>query len=315
MQSWNRSGGSGFSIGPHSLTPAIKNIIIANVVVFLFMNLLGSGANTFVRYMGLNPELVFTHGMIWQPVTYMFLHGGMMHLFMNMLILWLFGTELEMLWGAREFYRFYFVTGIGAGIFSIVPYLIGVLTQGASFAPMIIGASGAIYGILLAFALTWPDRTVYLYFIMPIKVKHLMLIMGVITFFSVGNQDGVSHVTHLGGLLVAWLYLRFHGNYRHLSLNLNFNFNLKKDLPRWFKKLKNIRFEQDDGNKSGFRPKGKSANSGWHKVENQQNPDRTRTELDRLLDKINRIGYEQLSDTEKKRLYELSSDISRNQPN
>ena len=311
MQSWNNSGGSGFSIGPRALTPAIKNIIIANVAVFLFMNLLGSGVGIFVHYLGLNPELVLTRLMIWQPFTYMFLHGGAMHLFMNMLILWLFGTELEMLWGQREFYRFYFITGIGAGLFSVVPYFIGVLTQGASFAPVIIGASGAIYGILLAFALTWPNRTVYLYFIMPMKVKYLMLIMGIITFLSVGNQDGVSHLTHLGGLLVAWLYLRFHGNYQNL------NFNLKQDFSRIIDKIKNIRFEQEGDQPTSSRPKHQGKNSGWHKVENNPipNPDRTRSELDRLLDKINRVGYEQLSDAEKKRLYELSSNISHHQPN
>ncbi|MCF7797029.1 MAG: rhomboid family intramembrane serine protease [Lentisphaeria bacterium] len=302
------------SIGPRGLTPAIKNIIIINVAVFLFLNLLGRNAGILVHYFGLNPELVLTRVMIWQPVSYMFLHGGFMHLFMNMLMLWLFGTELEMLWGRREFYRFYFITGIGSGILSIVPYIVGVLTQGTSFSPVIIGASGAVYGILLAFALTWPDRTVYLYFIMPVKVKHLMIFMGIITFLSVGNRDGVSHVTHLGGLLVAWLYLRYHGNYR--GFNLNFN------LRDWLKKLKRIQFVQD--NDTPGRGSGGSRMSGfggWQKVGRSDesptdvDPGRARAELDHLLDKINRIGYEQLSEEEKKRLYELSQDIAKHEPN
>ncbi|MCF7800709.1 MAG: rhomboid family intramembrane serine protease [Candidatus Marinimicrobia bacterium] len=312
MNSWQHQGGQRMSIGPRGLTPAIKNIIIINIAVFLFLNLLGRNAGFLVHYFGLNPELVLTRVMIWQPVSYMFLHGGFMHLFMNMLMLWLFGTELEMLWGRREFYRFYFITGIGSGILSIVPYIVGVLTQGTSFSPVIIGASGAVYGILLAFALTWPDRTVYLYFIMPVKVKHLMIFMGIITFLSVGNRDGVSHVTHLGGLLVAWLYLRYHGNYRGFKLNLNWR--------EWLKKLKKIQFVQDhDESKRGSG--GSRRTNGWHKVNQSddapggEDRDNARAELDHLLDKINRIGYEQLSEVEKKRLYELSQDIARHQPN
>lgn len=300
------------SIGPRGLTPAIKNIIIINVAVFLLLNLLGRNAGVLVHFFGLNPELVLTRLMIWQPVSYMFVHGGFMHLFMNMLMLWLFGTELEMLWGRREFYRFYFITGIGSGILSIVPYVVGVITQGTSFSPVIIGASGAVYGILLAFALTWPDRTVYLYFIMPVKVKHLMIFMGIITFLSVGNRDGVSHVTHLGGLLVAWLYLRYHGNYRGFNLNL--------DWRHWLKKLQKIKFVQDDDT-SQRRTGGSGRPKGWHRVDGaddastDMDPDEARAELDHLLDKINRIGYEKLSDHEKKRLYELSQDIARHQPN
>ena len=279
------------------------------MVVFLLMQLSGRGVGTFVRLFGLNPELVFTHLMVWQPITYMFLHGGFMHIFMNMLMLWLFGTELEMLWGAREFYRFYFITGVGSGIFSVVPYVIGVLTQGSSFSPAIIGASGAIYGVLLAFALTWPNRTVYLYFIMPVKVKHLMIFMGLITFFSVGNQDGISHITHLGGLLIAWLYLRYHGNYRGFDLHFNWR--------SWLNKLKQIRFVDDDRSKyrNDHTVKHSEPEGEWKRVDRNRHPDDARAELDRLLDKINRIGYEHLTESEKKRLYELSQDIARHQPN
>ena len=306
MQQWQHPNNSALSIGPRRLTPAIKNIIIANVAVILLMQMTGSGIGKFVRLFGLNPELVFTRFTIWQPVTYMFLHGGFMHIFVNMLMLWLFGTELEMLWGERKFYRFYFITGIGAGVFSAVPYVIGVLTQGSSFSPTIIGASGAIYGVLLAYALTWPNRTVYLYFIMPVKVKHLMLFMGLVTFLSVGNQDGVSHITHLGGLLIAWLYLRYRGNYRGFDLHL--------DWRHWLNKLKQIRVVNDKQTHDNRQRPGKQRNGDeWKRVDPYPGDDRV--ELDRLLDKINRIGYEHLTESEKKRLYELSQTIARHQPN
>src|SRR5206468_6468835 len=127
-------------------------------------------ATTFVRsielvaILGLVPERVIRTLWIWQPVTYMFLHGGILHILFNMLALWMFGTELERLWGTRYFLKFYFVTGIGAGVLTVLFSLLPFDFAQEVYFSNIIGASGAIYGLLLAFGLYFPDRPLYMYF-------------------------------------------------------------------------------------------------------------------------------------------------------
>jgi membrane associated rhomboid family serine protease len=140
--------------------------------------------------------------MLWQFVTYMFLHGGVFHIFFNMLTLYMFGNELERHWGTGGFLRYYFITGIGAGICS---WLVAMNSWA-----VIIGASGAIYGLLLAYGLMFPNRIVYLNFLLPLKVKWLVLIMGAMAFLSsiAGSDPGVSSIAHLSGMLVGYLYLR-----------------------------------------------------------------------------------------------------------
>jgi len=143
---------------------------------------------------------------LWELVTYLFLHGGWFHIIFNMFALWMFGSDLESLWGGRKFLFYYFLTGIGAGIMDV--------TLNAVFHPAIpsatIGCSGAIYGLLLAYGMIFPDRPIYLYMIIPIKAKWFVVIMGAIEFVSSfsGPGSGVSHVAHLGGMLFGYLYLR-----------------------------------------------------------------------------------------------------------
>lgn len=192
-------------------TRAVKTIIVANVAVFvlqIFARFLGT--SFFEIYFGLIPARV-THGfMVWQFVTYMFLHGGVFHILFNRLMLYMFGNELERLWGFQKFVRYYFVTGIGAGICS---WVVGVNSPSVT-----IGASGAIYGLLLAYGLTYPNRIVYFSFLFPIRVKWMVLIMGGIAFLSSigGSTDGIAHVAHLGGMLAGYLYLKGEG-WRGLS--------------------------------------------------------------------------------------------------
>lgn len=187
------------------LTPAVKTLLIANVAVFLFQYVAGALTQARLdRLFGLVPFEVTHHLFLWQLVTYMFLHGGLLHIGFNMLALWMFGTELESLWGTRRFTRFYFITGIGAGICS-------TLAAWNSFIP-IIGASGAIYGLLAAYGILFPERTILLYFVIPIKAKYFVILMGLLAFWSsvTASGSGVAHVAHLGGMLFGWLYLR-HG--------------------------------------------------------------------------------------------------------
>jgi len=196
---------SSFSFGPGPLSITLKALIAANVVMFLVT----SFVHEVVPYLGLVPTLVLHRFWVWQVATYMFLHGGIFHIVFNMLALWMFGAELERIWGTRYFLKFYFVTGIGAGIltvlFSTLPFGFAQQIQQS----IVIGASGAIYGLMLAYALYFPDRPIYMYFVFPIPAKIFVAIMGAIAFFSsLSEAGGVANATHLGGLLVAYLFLK-----------------------------------------------------------------------------------------------------------
>lgn len=154
-------------------------------------------------YLGLVSILVWKKYFLWQLLTYIFLHGGISHLLFNLLGLWMFGGELENYWGSRKFLRYFLFCGIGAGICTVVfsPY---------QFIP-VIGASGAIYGILLAFGWLFPNRLIYIYFLFPIPAKYMVIIYGLIELFSSmeGTGGGIAHLTHLGGLLFGFFYMAY----------------------------------------------------------------------------------------------------------
>src|SRR5512138_1028973 len=159
------------------VTRTVKLLIIANVAVFILQMLTRALGNySLVAYFGLVPAAVTEDLWVWQFVTYMFLHGGVFHIFFNMLTLFMFGNELERYWGTSRFLKYYSLTGIGAGVCS---WLAAMHSQS-----VIIGASGAIYGLLLAYGMLYPNRVVYLNFLLPVKVKWLVVIMGVMAFFS-----------------------------------------------------------------------------------------------------------------------------------
>jgi membrane associated rhomboid family serine protease len=184
-------------------TRTVKALITVNVAVYVLQILFHLLRSTFLDlYFGLVPVRVTREGMLWQLGTYMFLHGGVFHLFFNMLTLYMFGNELERYWGTRRFAGYYFVTGIGAGVCS---WLVAMHSWA-----VIIGASGAIYGVLLAYGLTYPNRIVYLNFLLPLKVKWLVLIMGAVAFLASigGSEPGVANIAHLSGMAVGYLYLK-----------------------------------------------------------------------------------------------------------
>ncbi len=200
------------------MTPGVKNLLLANIAIFILQFLAPVLNDFLIRLFGLVPALAFQHFFIWQFVTYMFLHGGIGHIFFNMFALWMFGVELERTWGTKEFIKFYFLTGIAAGLST-------ALFSWGSVIPTI-GASGAIYGILAAFALFFPDRYVYLYLLFPIKMKYLALIMGAMEFLFAYQQaqTGIAHIAHLGGMVVGFIYLRY--RYRNWGIGQNFFKNL-----------------------------------------------------------------------------------------
>jgi len=185
------------------LTPVVKKLLIACTACFVLQTFGQQflGLNI-TRIFGLTPLLVVAKLSLWQLVTYIFLHGGLFHLLFNMLALFMFGCELERIWGARRFTKYFFITGVGAGICSVVV---------APTSPAVtIGASGAIYGILLAYGMIFPNRQVYLYFLFPIRVKYFVVIIGAIAFYSsiTGAGDGVAHIAHLGGMLFGFFLLK-----------------------------------------------------------------------------------------------------------
>jgi membrane associated rhomboid family serine protease len=198
------------------VTPAIRNLVIACAAVFLVQELLHlfdpAAYVLFNRELGLVPFDFLFRLHLWQPVTYLFLHGGLWHLLLNMLFLWMFGVDLERSWGTRRFYTYFFLTGVGAACINVlVEMLVHPGGIGPFFEPTI-GASGAIYGVLLAAAVMFPDRKIWLIpFPVTIPMKIYVLAAGAIEFFSTlgaGAGDNVSHVTHLGGMLIGYLYLR-----------------------------------------------------------------------------------------------------------
>jgi membrane associated rhomboid family serine protease len=205
MRRYPSSYTASYSFGPGPLSSVMKALIAANVAMFLAVSFVPA----IVIWLGLSPEDTLLRLRLWQPVTYMFVHGGLLHLLFNMLALWMFGTELERIWGTRYFLKFYAVAGVGAGVltvlFSLLPFGFADQVYGST----IVGASGAIYGLLLAYALYFPDRPIYMYLVFPIKAKYFVMIIGAITFYSsLGASGGVANATHLGGLLVAYLYLK-----------------------------------------------------------------------------------------------------------
>ncbi len=179
----------------------VLRLMIANFAIFLLMpmRLVPVGA---IEWLGFSVPGFLTRP--WTVVTYMFVHGGFMHVFMNMLALFFFGPPLEQKWGSRFFLRFYLVTGLGAAAFSVLLYSLTGPT-------IMVGASGAIFGILVAFALNWPDAKIFLYFVFPVPAKWFVAALGAFTLLSTvqGSADGVAHWAHLGGLVTGFVYLRF----------------------------------------------------------------------------------------------------------
>ena len=192
-------------IGVPGLPRGIKWLVIVNVAVFLLQWFSqGTALASVFGYLALTPAQVVTRFYIWQLATYMFLHGGIWHILWNMLALWMFGSDVEQTWGTDRFLKFYFFCGIGAGICVVVlNYMFGNPRVAT------LGSSGAIYGILLVCAMLWPDRVILFSFLIPIKMKYFVMIIGGIAFLNSFNvNSGVSDVAHLGGMAFGYLFLK-----------------------------------------------------------------------------------------------------------
>lgn len=193
------------------LTPVVKKIMILNGAVFIIQQIAGLKYPGYLEGLfGLHHAGFIMEFKLWQIVTYMFLHGGWFHIIFNLIGLWMFAGELEQLWGSSRFLRYYLITGIGAGVF--IALMNFILYSEYQIQAVTIGASGAIYAILLAYGMTWPNRQVLLYFVIPVKVKYLVIVFGLIEFFgtlstAAGTGGNVSHIGHLGGLISGLIYI------------------------------------------------------------------------------------------------------------
>jgi membrane associated rhomboid family serine protease len=227
-----------YQFGPGPPSPAVKLLLIVNVVAWL-VNLL---VPAITLRLGLSPLEVFTGFAFWQPVTYMFLHDtrGFSHILFNMLALWMFGTDLERHWGTRFFTKYYFVTGIGAAATT----LLFALVSDSVYYSLTVGASGAIYGLLIAWAMYFPHRTILFWGIFPIQARFFVLIVGAIAFLSSfgGPGSGIAHITHLGGLVVGYIYLK--------TLRVRPLDELKYRWLRWRMDRARSRFDVYSGGKS-----------------------------------------------------------------
>jgi membrane associated rhomboid family serine protease len=224
--------------GPPLTPPVVQYLMIANLAVFIIEVMLPE-----LRAAGgVRPAYFWQLGHLWTPFTYMWLHADPIHLAMNMFMLWMFGSQVALAWGPKKFLKYYLLCGIGAGfVIASWPYLIMNLSPVALQIPTI-GASGSIYGVLLAYSMIWPDRVIALLF-PPITFRAIWLIPGMFVMTLMFAGGGISHVGHLGGALMGWLYLRRGGEAGQRTLSLN---HLKWRFKRYRmrRKLRAVRYQE-----------------------------------------------------------------------
>jgi membrane associated rhomboid family serine protease len=283
--------------------PVIKGLLIANAGVFLLMWFFSA-----FRFggIGLGDILTLTFGLMplghgfypWQLITYQFMHADFWHIFFNMVFgLWMFGMEVEHVWGSKKFLIYYLTCGVIAGLFQ--------LTLSPFFEPTLgptIGASGAVYGVMVAFATMFPDRYIYLYFLIPIKVKYFIMFLIVFGVMSVGGGGNIANLAHLGGAVAGYLYILIDRRWNARSRTSN-TLQSWTNPSSWSKPSSSGGEVMDakvfDINESKtFESKEKSATA--------DKPDETQKHIDAILDKISQSGYQSLSEEEKKILFDAS---------
>lgn len=282
----------GFSFFP----PVIKNLLIINGAVFLvqiflqgftFTDSFGqqvSVSNILTEYFALMP---LGYGFLpWQLISFQFMHASFTHILFNMLYLWMFGMELENAWGSKKFLIYYLTCGIGAGLTQL---LLSPLFDGA-VAPTV-GASGGVYGVLMAFALMFPNRPIYLYLFIPIPAKYLIGFMILIEFFSVGDKSFTAHLAHIGGAVIGVIFYLID---KRSSLSVT-------DYINKFKKL--------DKNRFGFNKPQKEVSDVQYYDINEKTGTINQEEIDKILDKISKSGYQNLTEKEKQILFDASKKL------
>ena len=295
------TGFGGFSFFP----PVIKNLLIINGAIFLVQVLgrsiaAGNGlslADTIIKYFALIPLGTFADASFypWQLITYQFLHGGFGHIFFNMFALWMFGMEIENLWGSKKFLYYYLLCGVGAGLCHLfISPLFGEIA-----APTI-GASGAIFGVMIAFAMIFPNRYIFLYFFIPIKAKYLITIFVIMEFMFVDSAgSNIAHLAHLGGALTGFIFL---------LLDKNTNIAIKNVFKRSSYRTTKP-FNPLGGLADKFKKKEENVQDAkFYEVEDKD--EISQEDIDRILDKISQSGYQNLTTKEKEILFKASKKMN-----
>lgn len=261
----------------YALTPWVKRLLVANTVAFLLTLIVP--ADLIFRWFAFAPSRALIQP--WSAVTYMFLHGNFWHLFVNMLVLFFFGPPLENKWGSREFVKYYLICGLGGAALSFL------------FVPFwIVGASAATLGLMLAFALNWPNAPIYIMGIFPVKAKWLVgffFVVNLSSAFGEGGGGGIAHFAHLGGVITGFIYLK--------SGWILSGFAEKQSGRRRARRFAIVR-EEAPGRESGQE---KQARPGWSS-EDEAMLDR----VDKILDKISAEGMSSLTPDERRILDEVS---------
>ncbi len=299
-----------------------RNLLLINVIVFLAALVFKSqfdlndwGSLHFFAASDFRP---------WQFITYMFLHGSFAHLFFNMFALWMFGCVIERVWGPQKYFIYYMVCGIGAGLCQELAQYVTYLSEGLANYTQVdtgkelismeeflnsdgwctVGASGAIYGILLAFGMTFPNERIFIFPLpVPIKAKWFVCIYAAIELFSAytSSGDGVAHVAHLGGMLFGLLlilYWRRHPGSLNLGSGRQYFENMKRSFEARRQQPKST--AQTDTHQPGYGP------TRQDDMEYNRQKRERQAEVDAILDKIRKSGYDSLTKEEKQRLFEAS---------
>jgi len=261
-----------------STTTVVMWFIGICLAIFFFqaMTALPEGVDMLTKKLGLIPVDVWKNFQIWRLVSYIFLHGSILHLLLNLFVFWMFGGELEKLWGSKEFIKYISIGGIGAGILQLV-------FSFNSNIP-IIGASGVVFSLLLAYSMTFPEKKIYLYLVIPIKAKYLAILFGLLELLMIftSSKGNIAHFAHLGGMLFGFIYLKL------------------------------IKKKYKDNNDLRDRIKRYKNNVDLHNIiPKKPNPilfdnETLKREVDRILQKININGKESLSGEELQVLHEAS---------
>jgi membrane associated rhomboid family serine protease len=266
-------------------TPWVRGLIIANAVVF-FLQITVFTGSWFVEAFAFQPGYVLVRP--WTPITYMFLHGGFLHLAFNMLMLFVFGAAVEERLGGRRFALYYFLCGLGGAALSF-----GLMLTAPSVA--VLGASGAVYGVALAFAMFWPDARLFVFPLpVPVKAKWLVIFLAALSLLSavLGARDGVAHLAHLGGFLFGFIFLRVEGSVRERAREVFSRPRLAHVVPP--------RRSRERVQTDATPPKAKRRDPSVY------------DEVDRVLDKISEQGMESLTPEEQRLLTDVSRRLRNN---
>lgn len=304
-----------------------KNLLIVNIVAFLITYILGkdaSGGYVLNDLLGLH-FFMASDFHVYQILTYLFMHGGIFHIVMNMFMLWMFGAIVERVWGAKKFLFYYIVCGIGAGLFQEVVQFFELYQLNASTYSMLdffrvasenasrlngyttVGASGAVYGVLLAFGMIYPNERIFVIPIpIPIKAKYLVIGCALIELYSSYNstEDGIAHIAHLGGMVFGFFMIR----YWRKQTNGYGGSSARDAFEKLRDSLGGKRNRQHFNYTRNHNPQSDNNSYQSHQQDWDYNAHKraTQEEIDRILDKIRKSGYDSLTKDEKQTLFDQS---------